>query len=71
MIGEVAIGGVLVPPLLLLAILALAATMLLTRLLALVGFYRVVAWRPLVDVALYFLVLGLIVAVTASHGSAA
>lgn len=70
MTGEVAIGGVLVPVLLLLALLALVLTTLLTRLLNLAGFYRVVAWRPLVDLALYMLVLGIVVAVTAPNGPA-
>jgi hypothetical protein len=70
MTGEIAIGGVLVPALLLTAVAALAVTIALTRLLTIAGFYRLVAWRPLVDVTLYLLVLGLLVAVTASHGTA-
>jgi hypothetical protein len=70
MTGEIAIGGVLVPALLLLAVLALPLTILLIRLLTLAGFYRLVAWRPLVDVTLYLLVLGLVVVVTAPYGTA-
>ncbi len=64
MTGEVAIGGVLLPPLLLLALVALLATALLSRLLAVSGFYRLVAWRALVDVALFVLLLGLAVLIT-------
>ncbi|MGI4732986.1 MAG: DUF1656 domain-containing protein [Janthinobacterium lividum] len=70
MTGEIAIGGVLVPALLFLALAALLLTVGLTRLLNLAGFYRVVAWRPLVDVTLYLLVLGLVVVVTARYGIA-
>lgn len=69
MIGEIAIGGVLVPALLLLAVAALAITVALTRLLNIAGFYRLVAWRPLVDITLYLLVLGFLVAATARHGT--
>jgi hypothetical protein len=68
--GEIAFGGVLVPALLVVAVLALPITMLLARLLALAGFYRLVAWRPLVDVTLYLLVLGLVVSVTTPYGPA-
>jgi hypothetical protein len=60
MIGEISIGGVYFPALLLLVLIALATTGLLTRLLQLVGAYRVVAYRPLVDLALFLLVLGLL-----------
>lgn len=69
MIGELAIGGVLVPVLLLLAAAALVLTTVLAHLLALSGFYRLVAWRPLVDVALFLLVLGLLVVATAPYGT--
>lgn len=60
MIGEISIGGVYFPALLLLVLIALVATGLLTRLLQLVGAYRAVAYRPLVDLALFLLVLGLL-----------
>jgi hypothetical protein len=68
MIGEVSIGGVYLPALLLLAFLALALTGLLTRFFQLVGFYRLVAYRPLVDVALFLLLLGLLAILTAPLG---
>jgi hypothetical protein len=68
MIGELSIGGVYVPALLMLGVLALVITGLLTQLLQLIGVYRVVAYRPLVDLSLFVLVLGLIVLLTAPLG---
>ncbi|MFW2851376.1 DUF1656 domain-containing protein [Sphingomonas sp. TX0543] len=61
MSGEISIAGVYMPGLLLLAIAALVLTAVLTRLLGLIGAYRLIAYRPLVDVALYVIVLGLLV----------
>ncbi len=58
MIGEVSIGGVYLPVLLLLGLIALGLTGLLSRLLAVIGFYRLVAYRPLVDLAIFMLILG-------------
>jgi len=58
MIGETAIDGVLMPTLLLLAIAALVVSFGLTRLLATFGLYRFVAYRALVDLSLFVLVLG-------------
>ncbi|MEG3175076.1 DUF1656 domain-containing protein [Sphingomonas sp. RB3P16] len=66
MIGEVSIAGVYLPTILLLAVAALVLTGIATRLLALVGFYRLVAYRPLVDLALFFLILGLLSLLTGS-----
>ncbi|WP_010186655.1 DUF1656 domain-containing protein [Sphingomonas sp. PAMC 26605] len=60
MIGEVSLGGVFVPTILLLAIAALVLTGATTRLLSAFGAYRFVAYRPLVDFALFFLILGLL-----------
>jgi hypothetical protein len=68
MIGEVSLGGVYVPALLLLGAAALVVTGLLSRLLALAGFYRYVTSRPAVDIALFLLVLGLLVLFTAPQG---
>jgi hypothetical protein len=68
MIGEISIGGVFMPALLLLGVLALIVTGLLSQLLQLIGVYRFVAYRPLVDLALFVLVLGLIVLLTAPLG---
>jgi type IV secretory pathway VirB6-like protein len=68
MIGELSLGGVFVPALLVLSVIALIITGLLTQLLQVVGVYRVVAYRPLVDLAIFVLVLGLIVLLTAPFG---
>jgi hypothetical protein len=71
MIGEISIGGVYVPALLLLAFLALLLTGLLSRLLSVAGAYRLIAYRPLVDVALFILLLGLLVLLSAPFGPTA
>lgn len=58
MIGEVNLYGLFLPPLLLLAVAALAVTRLLKLVLARTAFYRVV-WHPaLFDFSLFILVLG-------------
>jgi Protein of unknown function (DUF1656) len=59
MSGEVAFFGIFVPSLLVLALAALLVTMLLTRLVSFLGLYRFVAYRALVDVCLFVLLLGL------------
>jgi hypothetical protein len=69
MIGEISIGGVYVPALLLLGLGALVVTGLLTQLLQIAGFYRLIAYRPLVDLCLFVLVLGLAVFLTLPPGS--
>lgn len=66
MTGEYAIAGVLVPPLLILGIIASLCTMALMRLADHAGFYRFVTCRAIVDVALYVIVFGL-VALLAPH----
>ncbi len=68
MIGEVSIGGVYAPALLLLALVALALMGVLVRLLQFAGFYRLIAYRPLVDLSLFTLLLGLIVFLTLPPG---
>jgi hypothetical protein len=68
MIGEISIGGVFFPPLLLLGLGALALTGVLSRLFQIIGVYRFVAYRPLVDLALFVLLLGLAVLLTAHLG---
>lgn len=59
MTGEIAIYGVFVPTLLVLAIFASIATLALMRLFNFVGVYRFLAYRGLVDLCLFVLVLGL------------
>lgn len=60
MIGDISLGGVYVPGLLLLALLALVITIALSRLLGLLGAYRFIAYRPMVDLALFTIILGLL-----------
>lgn len=57
MIGEVSIGGVYLPVLLFLGLVALAITSALVRLLSIVGVYRLVAARPWVDLSLFIIIL--------------
>lgn len=64
MTGEISIGGVYLPSILLLAVAALILTGIVSRLLNLVGAYRVIAYRPLVDLALFVLLLGLLALLT-------
>jgi len=68
MMHDVVVGGVYVPALLLLGIIALMITGLLTRLINLAGGYRLVVYRPLVDVALFIFVLGGLVLLAARRG---
>ncbi len=58
MTGEIALGGVYMPTLLLLAVTALALTYALTRLIGAFGLYRFLAYRALVDLSLFVLMLG-------------
>lgn len=60
MIGEVSLGGVLVPPLLIWALLAMVLCMPLRMGLAWVGFYRLVWHRALFDLALFVILLSAI-----------
>jgi hypothetical protein len=60
MTGEISIGGVFVPTLLLLAVAALIPTVLAIRIMSWFGLYRFVAYRALVDLCLFILSLGLL-----------
>ena len=68
MIGEISIGGVYIPSLLLLVLVAVVLVMLLSRFLAAVGFYRLVVYRPLADSALFLLLLAAIAWITGCWG---
>lgn len=70
MTGEVAIYGIYVPSLLVLALVALLATMALTRLFNFLGLYRFLAYRALVEVCLFVLVLGLLARFAPTFGLA-
>jgi hypothetical protein len=63
MIGEFNVYGVFVPALLVWGLVALALVAALRRVLAWVGFYRLVWHRPLVDLSLFVLILAAVVAV--------
>ncbi|MFA5970061.1 MAG: DUF1656 domain-containing protein [Sphingomonas sp.] len=60
MIGEVSLFGVYLPLLIVLSAIALVLAGVLSRVFALVGVYRLFAYRPLVDLALFILLLGLL-----------
>lgn len=68
MTGEVSIDGVYVPTMLLLGVVAMLLTMALSRLLNAFGLYRFVAYRALVDLCLFILLLGLLAWATPSIG---
>jgi hypothetical protein len=68
MTGELSVGGVFVPTLLLLFLAAMLATGLIVRLLGPSGFYRFFAYRALVDLCLFVLVLGGVVFLATNFG---
>jgi hypothetical protein len=68
MIGEISVGGVYIPSLLFLVFTAVVLTALLSRFLSVVGFYRLVAYRPLADIAFFLLLLAVIAWITARWG---
>ncbi len=61
MTGETSLDGVFVPTLLLIALAALVLTYLVTRLIGWFGLYRFVAYRAIVDLSLFVLLLGALV----------
>lgn len=69
MIGELDLYGVLFSPLLLWAVLAFAIMAVLRRFLAVVGFYHLVWHRPLFDLGLYIIILGLVAVVLSREAS--
>ncbi len=68
MIGEISLDGVYIPSLLLFACAAFVLTGLLTGLLSLIGVYRLVAYRPIADLAIFLLILAAIVRYTEGWG---
>ncbi|WP_022683417.1 DUF1656 domain-containing protein [Sphingobium bisphenolivorans] len=60
MTGEIALGGVYVPTLLLLALVALLLSWGVTRLIGAFGLYRFLAYRAVVDLSIFVLMLGLL-----------
>ncbi len=67
MIGEISIGGVFIPSLLIWALIAFVLNVVLRRLLYAVGFYRLVWHRPLFDTALFVILLAAVVAVSTQY----
>ncbi len=63
MIGEVDIYGVFVPILVVWGLIALVLTACLRRVLSVIGFYRLVWHRPLVDLSLLVIVLAAVAAI--------
>lgn len=61
MTGELDLYGVFVPSLAAWMLIAFALSLLVRRVLARTGFYRMVWHRPLFDLALYVVLLGLVV----------
>lgn len=68
MTGELTIGGVYLPAILLLAVIAVVLTGLTARLLSIAGLYRIIVYRPLVDLALFIIILGLLSLATGPSG---
>lgn len=64
MTGEISIFGVFVPALLALAVIAIILTGLTSRILAAFGAYRIIIYRPLVDVAIFVIILGVLASFT-------
>jgi hypothetical protein len=56
--GEIDLFGIYLPPLVLAAVIAWPVTLLLFHALNRIGFYRLVWHRPMVNLALFVLVLG-------------
>ncbi|SFF15443.1 DUF1656 domain-containing protein [Methylobacterium sp. 13MFTsu3.1M2] len=63
MTGELDLYGVFVPSLAAWMLIAFALSLRVRRVLARTGFYRMVWHRPLFDLALYVVLLGLVVSV--------
>ncbi|SER48629.1 DUF1656 domain-containing protein [Sphingobium sp. YR768] len=58
MTGEIALGGIFIPTLLLLALVALVLAWVVTRLIGAAGLYRFLAYRAAVDFSIFVLILG-------------
>ena len=68
MTGEIALGGVYVPTLLLLALVALLRSWGVTRLSGAFGLYRFLAYRAAVDLSIFVLMLGALVILVPALG---
>lgn len=61
MIVDLNLGGVLIPGLLVLAFVALAATTAMIRCLSRTAIHRLFAYRPLIELAVFVILYGLLV----------
>lgn len=68
MIGEISISGVYIVSLIFLFCAAVVIATILFRVLAITGFYSLVTYRPVVDLALFILVLAALVWATEHWG---
>lgn len=68
MIADFHIGGVFIPGLVMIAILALGATVAILRILSATDIYRLLPSRPLVEVSVFVLTFGLLI-VTLPHST--
>lgn len=68
MIADLDLGGVIIPGLLVLAMAALAATIAVIRLLAYARLIRLFAHRPVVELAVFAILYGLLVQAAPSFG---
>jgi hypothetical protein len=68
MIADLNVGGILIPALVVLAFIALVATMAMIRLFAAAGLHRLFAYRPLVELATFVIIYGLLVQYPPSIG---
>jgi Protein of unknown function (DUF1656) len=69
MLNDISIGGVFLPRLLISAFVALVLMTLSSRLLASFGFYRLFAYPPLVNIALFLIGFWLAVGLTYPSGN--
>lgn len=60
MITDLNVGGVFVPGLLVLAIIALFATVMVIRLFSVAGIYRIFTYRPIVELATFAIIYALL-----------
>ena len=68
MIADIAIGGVLLPGLLVIAFVALIGAAIVLRLLTLTGADRAFARRPFVELAVFIILFGLLAQYLPSSG---
>jgi hypothetical protein len=71
MIGEISICGVYVQSIVFLFCIAVLLTSVISRLLAIIGFYTLVAYRPVTDIALFILLFAGVVWLSYAWGPGA